>query len=332
MLPTHLTRRGFAAALAAPALLAAFGRPASAQARWTPTRPIRVIVPFPPGQANDIFARLVADKAGELAWPQQRIVVENRGGAGGTIGMQAAAQAAPDGHTLVFGSLATLAINPAVMKNLPYDPERDFAPVVRVFEGALLAGVPARSRDADLAALARRAKAGNLTYASSGPGSTQHMASELFLQGIGAQATHVPYRGSGPAMTDLAGGAVDFAFESLASALPLVRSGLLRALAITSTERRPGLDVPTVAEAASLPGYSAYGSGGFLAPARVPTPAVEALHGGFAAALADPTVQARMAEAGTTPISEGPEPFAAFIRNELTKWREVARRGEITLE
>jgi tripartite-type tricarboxylate transporter receptor subunit TctC len=328
----HLTRRGFAAALAAPALLAAFGSPATAQARWTPTRPIRVIVPFPPGQANDIFARLVADKAGELAWPQQRIVVENRGGGGGTIGMQAAAQAAPDGHTLVFGSLATLAINPAVMKNLPYDPERDFAPVVRVFEGALLAVVSARSRDADLAALARRAKAGNLTYASSGPGSTQHMASELFLQGIGAQATHVPYRGSGPAMTDLAGGAVDFAFESLASALPLVRSGLLRALAITSTERRPGLDVPTVAEAGPLPGYSAYGSGGFLAPARVPAPAVEALYGGFAAALADPTVQARIAETGTTPISEGPEPFAAFIRSELAKWREVARRGEITLE
>ncbi len=344
MPPTTMSsRRRAAAALLTAPLLATAGltgsgaRPACAQAARFPARPIRIIVPFPPGQANDIFARLIADKASELHWPQQRVIVENRAGAGGTIGMQAAAQAAPDGHTLVFGSLATFAINPAAMRNIPYDVERDFTPVIRVFEGPALAVVPARGPDADLPALVRRlrgaAGGGGLTYASSGPGSTTHMAAELFLQGIGARATHVPYRGSGPAMTDLAAGAVEFAFESITVALPLVRSGLLRALAVTSAERLPALpEVPTVAEAASLPGYVAGGSGGLLAPARTPAPVVQALYEGFAAAMADPTVQARFAEANTTPLAEGPEPFAAFIRAELARWREVAQRGNINLE
>jgi tripartite-type tricarboxylate transporter receptor subunit TctC len=203
----HSTSRRCAVSglLAIPTLLTAAGlagggvRPARAQAHpdngWTPTRPIRIIVPFPPGQANDILTRLIADKAAELRWSQYRAVVENRAGGGGTIGMQAAAQAAPDGHTLVFGSLATFAINPAIMRNIPYDVERDFAPVIRVFEGALLLVVPARGPDVDLAALVRRLRGvgrEGLTYASSGPGSTQHMAAELFLQGIGARATHVP--------------------------------------------------------------------------------------------------------------------------------------------
>ncbi|WP_431285479.1 Bug family tripartite tricarboxylate transporter substrate binding protein [Humitalea sp. 24SJ18S-53] len=327
MRATSLTRRGLVALI--PSLIAA---PALAQPAWAPTRPIRVIVPFPPGQANDIFARLAADKASELRWPQHRMVVENRAGAGGTIGMQAGAQAAPDGHTLVFGSLATLAINPAIMRNLPYDPARDFAPVIRIFEGPLVVVVPARSPYRDLAALAQRAREGGLTYASSGPGSTQHMGAELFLQGIGATATHVPYRGSGPALTDLAAGAVDFAFESTASAMPLVRSGLLRALAISSAAPWPGIEAPTVADAAALPGYTVYGSGGFLVPAGTPAPVVEALYQGLAAAMADPTLRERVAATGTTAIAEGPDAFAGFIRDELTKWRQVAQRGAIRLE
>ncbi|MBR0664962.1 tripartite tricarboxylate transporter substrate binding protein [Roseomonas hellenica] len=326
------TRRGFTAAiLAAPALLAGPGRGRAAEG-WAPSRPIRIVVPFTPGQANDIFARLLAEKASELRWPQQRVVVENRAGAGGTIGMQAVAQAAPDGHTLVFGSLATFAINPAIMANLPYDPERDFLPVTRIFEGPLLVVVPARGPDRDLAGLAARLRTGGLTYASSGPGTTQHLSTELFLQGIGARATHVPYRGSGPAMTDVAGGAVDFAFESAAAAQPLVASGMLRALAVSSARPTPGLDLPTVAEAASLPGYAVNGSGGVLAPARTPAATIAALHEGFAAAMADATVRARVTEAGTIPLAEGPEAFGRFIRDERRKWAEVARRGAIRIE
>lgn len=327
-------RRRAALGLAGAALLAA-PRPVLAQPRF-PDRPLRIVVPFPPGQANDIFARLIADKASELRWPQHRIIVDNRSGAAGTIGTAAVVQSPPDGHTLVFGSLATLAINPAISRNIPYDVERDLAPVIRVFEGSLLAVVPAASLHTDLAALIRRLRASRdtpLPYASSGPGSTQHMAAELFLQGIEARATHVPYRGSGPAMTDLAAGAVDFAFESVQVALPLLRGGQLRALAVSSAARLPVLpDVPTVAEAAGLRDYRVYGSGGLLVPARTPTPIIEALYEGFAAAMADEAVRARFRDIVATPLAERPEDFARFIRAELAKWREVARRGDIRLD
>ncbi len=320
------------ATLALPALRRAGAQPQTAPG-WTPSRPIRVIVPFPPGQANDIYARLIAEKTGDLVWPQHRMVVENRAGAGGTIGMEAAAQAAPDGHTLVFGSLATLAINPAIRRNLPYDPERDFTPILRVFEGALVLVVPADGPDADLPALIARARREVLDYASSGPGSTAQMASELFLQGIGAGASHVPYRGSTAALTDVMAGAVDFAFESTAAAMPLVRQGLLRALAITSATRQDGLaEIPTVEEAAPLPGYAAYGAGGFLAPARTPAAVIAALHEGLATAMEHPAVGARIRETGAVPLAEGPDGFATFIRRELDKWREVAQRGGIRLD
>ncbi len=332
LLPRRRALGRAAASLLAAGPLAVGSRRAAAQGRF-PDRPLRIVVPFPPGQANDIFARLLADKASDLRWPQHRVVVENRSGAGGTIGTAAVVQAAPDGHTLVFGSLATLAINPVISRNIPYSVTRDLAPVIRVFEGSLLAVVPARGPDADLAALARRARGGGLAYASSGPGSTQHMAAELFLQGIGARATHVPYRGSGPALTELAAGAVDFAFESAQAALPLVRGGQVRALGTTSPNRLAALpEVPTVAEAAGLPGFAVAGSGGLLVPARTPEPVVEALHEGFAAAMADAGVRARFAEIGATPLSEGPAAFAAFIRDELAKWRDVARRGDIAID
>ena len=327
-----ITRRATFLAAAGTLTAPAFARVAAAQGRF-PSRPIRVIVPFAPGQANDIVARVIADKLSELRWRDARFVVENRAGAGGTIGMQAAAAAQPDGHSLVFGSLATFAINPALMRNLPYNVERDFAPVTRVFQGGLILIVSARAPDGDLAALMRRARAGGLTYASSGPGSTQHLCTELFLQGIEARATHVPFRGSGPALTDLSAGVVDFAFESVASALPLVNSGLLRALAVSSSERLSQLPtVPTVAEAANLPRFSAYGTGGFLVPARTPAAIIETLHEGFKTAMNDPGVRTRMTDIGADPMAEGPAPFAAFIRSELEKWREVGRRGEISLD
>ncbi|MBI0436181.1 tripartite tricarboxylate transporter substrate binding protein [Roseomonas sp. KE0001] len=327
----RLTRRGLAAVLAAPALLAA-ARPARAAQPWTPSKPIRIVVPFTPGQANDIFARLLADKASELSWPQARVIVENRAGAGGTIGMQSVAQSPPDGSTLVFGSLATLAINPAVMSNVPYDPERDFLPIIRIFEGPLVVVVPGKSPDRSLADLVRRIRSGNLTYASSGPGTTGHLGTELFLQGLDARATHVPYRGSGPALTDVSSGAVDFSFESAAATQPLIASGMLRALAVSSADRVPGMDLPTVAEAAGLPGYSVSGSGGVLAPAKTPPDVVAGLHAGFARAMTDAKLRARIAEASTRPLSEGPQEFARYIHDERQKWAEVARRGNIRIE
>lgn len=335
MPPTLTGRRRAVAALLATPLLGAAGlgvaRPARAEARF-PTKPIRIIVPFPPGQTNDVFARLLADKASELRWRDTRVIVDNRPGGGGTIGMQAAARSVPDGYTLAFGSLATLAINPALMRHLPYDVERDFVPVLRVFEGSLLLVVPP-SGPPDAQTLLQRARAGGLTYASSGPGSTQHMATELFLQRAGARATHVPYRGSGQAMTDLMGGMVDFAVEAVAVALPLVQAGRLKALAVTSAGREPRLPaVPTVAEAAEMPGYVAAGSGGLLAPAGTPPAVVETLHEGFGAALADPAVRQRFADLACVPVAESAAAFGAFIRAERAKWQEVARRGDISLD
>ena len=337
MPPTMISRRVAAALLAPPLLTAAGlagggGRPATAQPHRFPTRPIRIVVPFPPGQTNDIFARLLADKATELRWRDTRVIVDNRAGGGGTIGMQAVARAAPDGYTLAFGSLATLAINPALMRNLPYDVEREFVPVLRVFEASLLLVVPAAG-PSDVEALLRQSRGGRLTYASSGPGSTQHMASELFLQRAGVRATHVPYRGSSQAMTDLVAGAVDFAIEAVAVALPLVQAGQLRGLAVTSSERVPQLpSVPTAAEAAGMPGYVAVGSGGLLAPAGTPPEAVQILHDGFRAALADQAVQQRFTDLACSPVNESAAAFGAFIRAERAKWQEVARRGDITLD
>ncbi|WP_338662413.1 tripartite tricarboxylate transporter substrate-binding protein [Pararoseomonas sp. SCSIO 73927] len=326
---TTLSRRGAAKLLLAAAGIAAAPR-AFAQA-W-PSRPVRIVVPFPPGQANDIFCRLLADKASENRFRANRVVTENRPGAGGTIGMQAVARAAPDGYTLGFGSLASLAINPAIMRNMPYDAERDFAPVIRVFQAPLLLLV-SKDGPRDVAELVRRLRAGGMNYGSSGPGSTQHMGSELFLQGIGAQAQHIPYRGSGPVMTDLMAGSLGFVMESTASAIPLVRDGQVRALAVTDTARRPQLpEVPTLEEATGLTDVTTLGSGGIVAPASTPPAVIETLHEAFGEAMRDPAIRARFEEQATTPLAEGPAGFAAFLRAEQSKWKRVAERGKIVIE
>lgn len=324
---TILTRRA-----AAGLLLAAAGAVPRAQAQAYPSRPVRIIVPFPPGQANDVFCRLLADRASEGRFRANRVVTENRPGASGVIGMQAVARAAPDGYTLGFGSLASLAINPAIMRNIPYNAERDFQPIARVFEAPLVLLVP-KHGPRDVAALVRRIRAGGANYGSSGPGSTQHMGTELFLQEIGAEATHVPYRGSGPVLTDLVAGSLGFAMESTAAALPLVRDGVLRALAVTLATRHPQLPgVPTLEEAAGLPGFTVLGSGGLVAPAGTPAPVVAMLAETFLEAMREPALRARFEEQATAPLAEGPEGFAAFLRAEQAKWREVARRGSIAID
>ncbi|MBI0538555.1 tripartite tricarboxylate transporter substrate binding protein [Roseomonas sp. KE2513] len=323
-----LSRRNAAQLLIAAGITAA---PRAFAQAW-PSRPVRIIVPFPPGQANDIFCRLLADKASEGRFRASRVVTENRPGAGGTIGMQAVARAAPDGYTLGFGSLASLAINPAIMRNMPYDAERDFVPVIRVFQAPLVLLVP-KEGPRDAAELVQKLRAGGMNYGSSGPGSTQHMGSELFLQGIGAQAQHIPYRGSGPALTDLMAGSLGFVMESTASSIPLVRDGQLRALAVTDTARRPQLpEVPTMAEATGLQDVTTFGSGGIVAPAGTPIAVIEALYAAFGEAMRDPTVRARFEEQATTPLAEGPAEFAAFLKAEQAKWKGVAERGKIVIE
>jgi tripartite-type tricarboxylate transporter receptor subunit TctC len=319
------TRRGALTAAAALATSAA-----RAQGAW-PDRPVRFIVPFPPGQAADLFARILAEEFSKR-WPQ-RVVVENRAGGAGAIGMEAIARAAPDGGTFGIGTSGTLGVNPSVLARLPYDAERDFAPVTNIFTLPLVIVVhpdfPARTVQ-ELVALA---KAGpGMQFASAGPATAQHMSAEMFAHRAGLRMVHVPYRGSGPAMADLLAGNVKLMFDSSASALPHIQSGRIRALAVTTPQRLPQLpDVPTVAETV-IPGYAAMGWSGLIAPAGTPEAIIRRANADAVAVLRDPAVAARIRDMGAFPDPGTPEEFAAFIRAEIAKWREVARAANVRLE
>ena len=305
---------------------------AQAQGNW-PTRPIRVVVPFPPGQATDIMARLMAERLQQRLG--QNLVVENRGGGASIPGMEAVMHAAPDGYTLGMASSGPLAINPSVMSRLPYDVERDFAPIALVFTTPLIAVAHPSLPYQTLAALvdaARRAP-GSIDYASGGPGSSLHLAGEAFAQRAGIQLTHVPYRGSGPAMADLIAGNVKLMFDSFASSLPHIRAGRIRALGVTSGQRMPQApEIPTAAEAANLPGFEAVGWAGLIAPARTPAPIVARLAEESLAIIRTPATSERIIELGATPAPLGPQQFAQFIRDELQKWRAVAQAANVRLD
>ena len=322
----------------APAILATpvlapptIAQPATLQPAW-PSRPVRLIVPFPPGQAADLFARLVADELSKC-WPQ-RVVVENRSGGAGALGMEAGARSAPDGYTLVVGTSGTLGVNPSVMAQLPYDAERDFVAITNIFTLPLVLVAHPATGPADFAAFVARAKEnpGAQNYASAGPGTAQHMAMEMLAHRAGLKLTHVPYRGSGPAMADLIAGNVPLMMDSLASALPQVQSGRARALAVTSRARPPQLAAtPTIAES-GLPGYEALGWSGLVAPAGTPPEIVAKINADAVAILRDPAVAARMLELGGFPDPGTPAEFGAFIRAEIAKWRQVAREAGIRLD
>ncbi len=320
----RLTRR---AALVAPALLAA---PVLAQDAF-PSRPVRMIVPFPPGQAADVFARVVADELSRR-WPQ-RVVVENRAGGAGAVGMEAVARAAADGYTLGIGTSGTLGVNPAVVARLPYDPERDFAPITNIFVVPLLVichpGFAPQTIQELIAHI--RANPGQ-TFASAGPATAQHMTAEMFAHRAGLRMQHVPYRGSGPAIADLIAGNVQLMFDSTASALPHVRSGRARALAITTAYRMAALpDVPTIAETV-VPGFSGAGWSGVIAPAGTPVPVIERINREVVAVLREPAIIQRMTDLAAIPDPTTPEEFGAFIRSEMAKWAEVARVANVRLE
>lgn len=281
--------------------------------------------PFPPGGANDIVARVIAQKLSETLG--QQVLVENRPGAAGGIGSEAVAKSAPDGYTLVMGTLATHAINASVYRKLAYDPVKDFAPVTMTASiPIVLVAHPsfAATTVRDLVALAR-AQPGRLDFASSGAGSVNHLAGELFKSMTKVYITHIPYRGSAPALTDTLSGQVPLMFDLIPSSLQHVRAGKLRALAVTSAARSPLLpEVPTFAES-GLQGYEVNSWFGLLAPTRTPAEILARLHGEVAGILRAPDVVQRLSGQGAEPVSSTPEQFAATIRADLGKWARLVK-------
>ncbi len=308
------------------ALLCGFAATASAQ---FPSKPVRVIVPFTAGSAIDVNARLIGQKLSEM-WGQQ-VIADNRPGANSIIGMEAAAKAPPDGYTLVLANDAALAMNPALQPKLPYDPGRDFEPITLIGSNSLLLVVPTSSpvrSVRDLIALARERK-GELNYASGGNGSAQHIPMEILMSMTGVRLTHVPYKGVGPALTDVVGGQVPVMFAGTPGALPHVRSGRLRALAIASATRSPAAtDVPTVEEA-GVPGYYYTAWVGYLAAAGTPRDIVSRLNADIIKAINAPDVRDKLAAVGFEPQTGTPEEFAQLIARERVRMAKLVRDAGI---
>jgi tripartite-type tricarboxylate transporter receptor subunit TctC len=314
------------------ALLAALAPAQWAVAQSYPTKPIRWIVTYPPGGPTDVVARAIGAKLTE-AWGQQ-IIIDNRAGAGGMIGTELGARAAPDGYTLLFGTSAGMTINPALQSKLPYDPVKDFAPVsLLVINPQLLVlnpTVPANSVK-ELVALAK-AKPGQLNYASVGQGSPNHLGMELLKALTGTNIVHVPYKGTGPAITDLLGGQVQLMFNSMPTVLPLVRSGKLRALAVGSTQRISAIaDIPTVAES-GVPGFENVTWYGMFAPAKTPREIVNKLNAQVVRILAEPDMAQRLSSQGAEPRSSTPDELAKFMRVEFERWAKVIKSAGVKVE
>ena len=299
-----------------------------------PSKPIRLVVPFPPAGPTDVVARLVGQKLAER-WGQQ-VVVENRAGAGGTIGAEFVARSAPDGYTLIMGSTANMAVNVTLVEKLSYDPVKDFVPVnLAAITPNLMVVNPAlpAKNVREFIALAKGvnpgvnpgSKPGGLNYASGGSGTPSHLAAELFKTMAGIQMSHIPYKGSIPALTDVMGGQVTMMLDSMPSALPLVKSGKLRALAQTGAKRSQAVpDLPTIGES-GLPGYEVAGWFGLFAPAGTPRDIVMKLSSEVTLVLNLPDVKERYALLGAAPGPGNPEEFARFQVSEIAKWAKVIR-------
>jgi tripartite-type tricarboxylate transporter receptor subunit TctC len=296
-----------------------------------PARPVRFIVPFAAGGGTDLVARLTAQKLNERLG--QPFIVENRPGAGGIVGTEMVARAKPDGHTLVVVS-GSHTINPSLHKTLPYDSLRDFAPVTKLVAGpALLVvhpSVPAHDVR-ELIALAKT-KPGTLSFASSGNGSPPHLAGELFKWMAGVDMVHIPYKGNGPAYADLVSGQVQLMFPNIASSLPYVRGGRLRALAVTSKQRaKAAPEIPTIAES-GLPGYDLSSWFGLLAPAGTPPAIVSRLQREIATIYRDPQVRDTIAATGVDPVANAPDEFTAELQAEMTQWARLFAAARIQAE
>jgi tripartite-type tricarboxylate transporter receptor subunit TctC len=312
------------------AVMAAFAA-AGAAAQGYPAKPVKIIVPYPPGGPTDIVARVVAQKLSEQTG--QQFLVDNRGGGGGNIGAEAAARSPADGYTLLVATTAH-AINRTLFKNLTYDLKKDFVPITQLTAGPLVIvanpALPAKNVK-ELIAVAK-AKPGDLAFASSGNGQSTHLAAELFNTMAGTKMTHVPYKGSAPALTDTMGGQVSLFFDTMLSAMPHVRSGKLKALAVTSAARSPAApEIPTVAES-GLPGYEAIAWNGMLAPAGTPKEVVAKLNAEMKKALELPEIKERFAAQGFAAAWSSPEQYAAFIDNEVEKWARVVKVSGATVD
>jgi tripartite-type tricarboxylate transporter receptor subunit TctC len=311
-------------------LLSLLATPALAQAPWSPSRPVRLIAPYAPGGGVDTAARLLAPPMGGTLG--QSVVVENRGGAGGSIGAAEVARSAPDGLTVMVDALAHT-VNPALMRGLSFDYATAFTPITQILVWPQILLVPSALPVRSLTEFVAYAKArpGQLSFGSSGNATAAHLASALLLSRAGVDMTHVPYRGGAPALQDLLGGNLAFVFGTVASSLQLAQEGRARALAVSSASRLPGLpDVPTVAEQ-GFPGYELNEWNGLYGPAGLPAPVVARWHAAAGAALADATVRTRLDALGAIPVGSSPEAFAAYVAAQRATMAQLVRDTRIEL-
>jgi tripartite-type tricarboxylate transporter receptor subunit TctC len=310
-----------------PFLLLALATSAVAQS-W-PSKPMRFIVSFPPGGSADLVARSIAPQMAERLG--QPVVVENRPGAGGNIGVDAVAKSAPDGHTIGLAAAGALTVNPTLYASMPFDPQRDLAPIsmLAMIPFLVVANPAAPPTLRDVLAAAKKQP---MTYGHGGNGSAMHLSGELLKMMSGTELVPVAYKGSGPVAADVLGGQVPIGIVDVPSAIANVKAGKLRALAVTTARRIDSLpDVPTLAEA-GVPGYESIGWFGAVAPAGTPAPIIERLHAEMAAALASPQIRSRVLAAGAEPFTTTPQEFARIIRDETGKWAEVIRRAGVKVQ
>ena len=316
-------------AIAAVIVAAAFG---SVCAQSYPVKPVRLIVPYPPGGGTDIFARMLGAKLGEVLG--QQMVIENRAGAAGVLGAEAAAKAPPDGYTLVVGQASNLAINPHMMSKLPYDPVKDFAPITLLAVAPMIVGVNQAAPITSVQELIKLAKArpGTLKYATAGSGSPMHMGGEIFKDVAGVDLLHVPYSGGGPALISLIAGETDIAFDTAASILPQVRAGRIRALAIARASRLAEYpNSPTCAET-GLPAYEANAWYSMHAPAGTPPAIIRKINAELVKAMAAPDIVEKLRQLGSDAGGDTPEHFGAFVRAELDKYAKLIKKSGIKVE
>ncbi len=306
------------------------GNPAQAQA--FPSKPVKLVVPFAPGGGNDAFARLLGQKLGE-AW-KQAVVIDNRAGAGGNIGTEFVTKAAPDGYTLLLGHTGTLSINPALYARLSVDPQKNLVPVASVASAPLVLVVATEQPFQNLGDIIGWAKVhpGELSFASSGSGTGSHLTGELLQMMAGIKLTHVAYKGTSPAVTDVLAGHVKMMFSVIPTALPQIRAGKLRAIAVTSAQPMPMLPGVQTVAASGLPGFESSLSYGILAPTGTPANIVNAMHDEIGRILALSDVRERLALEGATPLLTTPAQYAALIKAESEKWARVIKASGATAE